>query len=74
MYTVTFPTTTLSPTGEYSYFSWSRKDRYKEPVCLISNDSVQALGGQIELLCGEAGCVSTNDVMDRSKLKVFCGI
>lgn len=51
------PSTTLSPTGEYSYFSRSRKDRHKEPVCLIPNDSVQALGGQIELLCGEAGSV-----------------
>lgn len=71
MYTVTFPTTTLSPTGEYSYFSRSRKDRHKEPVCLIPNDSVQALGGQIELLCGEAGCASANDVMDRGKLKVL---
>lgn len=74
MYTVTFPTTTLSPTGEYSYFSRSRKDRHKEPVCLIPNDSVQALGRQIELLCREEGCVSADNVMDSSKLKVFCGM
>lgn len=30
--------------------------------------------GEIELLCGEAGSEYTNDVMDRSKLRVFCGI
>lgn len=32
------PRRTPSPTGEYSYFSRSRKDRHKEPVCLIPND------------------------------------
>lgn len=58
MYTVTFPTTTLSPAGEYSYFSPSRKDHHKEPVCLIPGDSVQARGGQIELLCRRGtGCI-----------------
>lgn len=45
MYAVTFATTT-PPTGEYSYFSRSRKDRHKEPVCLIPTDSVRALGGR----------------------------
>lgn len=38
--------TTLSPTREYSYFSKSHKDCHKEPVFLILNDSVQALGRQ----------------------------
>lgn len=49
------PSAALSPTREYSYFSQSRKDRHKEPVCLILNDSVPALGGQIKLSCREAG-------------------
>lgn len=62
------PSTTLSPTREYSYFSQSRKDRHKEPVCLILNDGVQALGGQIKPSCREAGRrASAADVVVRSQ-------
>lgn len=60
--------TTLSPTREYSYFSQCRKDRHKEPVCLILNDSVQALGGQIKLSCRDAGRrASAADVVVKSQ-------
>jgi len=74
MYTVTFSTTSLPPTGNYSYFSEIHKDRHKEPVCLIPSDNVQAQGGQIEASCEKEGCVSANDFMDRSKLRVFHGM